>query len=247
MARRDEIVAFASEYLEVGSYPDHCPVGLQVTGSDEVARIACSVSSSRELFERAARGGAHLVLVHHGLFWDRDPRVVDPPMRDRLQALFAADLSLVAYHLALDAHHEIGNNALLLQALGVSETSCYGEVARVGELDDACSVGELSHRVQTAVGRKPLVFADGPDAISRVAVCTGSAASLFPRVIADGYDCFITGEPSEPTMMIAREAGVHFIAAGHYATETFGVKALAEVLAGEFGLSWEFVDLPNPV
>src|SRR6187549_2513672 len=118
MARRDEILAFAAEYLELDAYPDYGPMGLQVAGSGEVAKIACGVSASRELFERAGQGGAQLLIVHHGLFWDRDPRIVDGLMRGRLQALFAYDLTLASYHLALDAHSEVGNNALLAAELG---------------------------------------------------------------------------------------------------------------------------------
>ena len=216
-------------------------------GADEVTRIVCGVSSSRELFERAAERGAQMVLVHHGLFWERDDRVVGPLMRDRLRALFDADVTLAAYHLALDAHPEVGNNAFLCRELGVEPERRFADVGWGGPLAEPRDVAELSARVQEVVGRMPLVFSYGPETIERVAICSGGAARLLADAVAEGYDCFVTGEAAEPTKHAAKEAGVHFVAAGHYATETLGVRALAERIAQEFSLEWEFVDLPNPV
>jgi dinuclear metal center YbgI/SA1388 family protein len=247
MASRDEIVEFASAHLDVASYPDYGPVGLQVVGADEVSRIVCSVSCSLELFAEAARRRAELVLVHHGLFWDREPRVIGRALRDRLKALFDADLNLVAYHLALDAHPEVGNNALLARELGVRAAARFAGVGWAGPLERPCPIGELAERVRDRLGRDPLVFASGPEPVRTVAICSGGAARVLDEAIAAGYDCLLTGEPAEPTMMAAREAGVHFVAAGHYATETLGVQALAALLADRFGLAWEFVDLPTPV
>jgi dinuclear metal center YbgI/SA1388 family protein len=247
MASRDEIVAFANEYLDLASYPDYGPMGLQVVGADEVTRLACGVSASLELFRRAADTGAQLLLVHHGLFWDRDPRVVDRALRARLQTLFDADLSLAAYHLALDAHPEVGNNALLCRALGIEPARGFAEVGYGGPLAQPCTIAELAARIEAEFGRAPLVLGAGPERIEQVAVCSGSAARFLADAAAQGYECFLTGEPAEPSLMIAREAGVHLVAAGHYATETLGVKALAATLAERFGVEWEFVDLPNPV
>ena len=247
MASRDDIVAFADEYLDAASYPDHGPVGLQVTGSEEVRKIACGVSASRELFERAATAGVQLVLVHHGLFWDRDTRVVGPVMRERLRVLFDAGLTLLAYHLALDAHPEVGNNALLCRGLGVEPEERFAGIGFGGRLAGPLSVEELAGRLDALLGREPLVFPYGPERIERVAVCSGGAAQYLAEAAADGYDCYVTGEAAEPTMRSALELGVHFVAGGHYATETLGVQALAARLAERFGLEWEFVDLPNPV
>jgi dinuclear metal center YbgI/SA1388 family protein len=247
MAPRDEIIAFADEYLELDAYPDYGPMGLQVTGAAEISKIVCGVSASLELFNRAAAAGANLVLVHHGLFWDRDPRTIDVVMRRRLEALFDADLNLAAYHLALDAHPEVGNNALLCRALGIEPARRFAGVGFGGPLAEACSVEELAGRVEGELGRVPLVFGSGPDRIEQVAVCSGGAAGYLARAAAEGYDCYLTGEPAEPSMMSAREAGLHFVAAGHHATETLGVQALSDLLARRFGLDWEFVDLPNPV
>jgi len=247
MASRDEIVAFANDFLDVGSYPDYGPMGLQVSGADEVSKIACGVSASRELFERASAAGAQLVLVHHGLMWDKDPRVIGPLERGRLEALFRGDLNLVAYHLALDAHPEIGNNALLAAELGVEVEQRFTDWGYGGRLPEPMPVSALADRVQEKLDRPPLVFAYGPDEVVRVAVLTGGAARYVRDAAAGGYDCFVTGEADEPTKYAAKEAGIHFIAGGHYATETLGVRALAAKLAGEFGIEWEFVDLPNPV
>jgi dinuclear metal center YbgI/SA1388 family protein len=247
MESRDEILAFAAELLELDSYPDYGPMGLQVAGADEVVKIACGVSASRELFERATEVGAQLVLVHHGLFWDKDSRVVDRVMRGRLQALFAGDLTLAAYHLALDAHPELGNNALLAGELGVSTDERFSPWGYGGRLGAPTTVSDFSTLVQEKLGRMPLVFSYGPETIERVAILTGGAARYVEQAAAGGYDCFVTGEADEPTKHAAKEAGIHFVAGGHYATETLGVRALAAKLAEQFSLEWEFVDLPNPV
>ena len=247
MASRDDIVAFANDLLQLSSYPDYGPMGLQVVGAPEVNRIACGVSASRELFERAAAARAEMVLVHHGLFWDRDSRVVNEIMRGRLQALFAADLNLVAYHLALDAHPELGNNAILARELGVERERPFIGIGWGGPLTEATGVSELAARVEAVVGRKPLVFPYGPERIERVAICSGGAARHVDDAVAEGYDCFLTGEVDEPTEARAKEAQIHFFAGGHYATETSGVRALSARLADEFGLEWEFIDVPSPV
>ena len=247
MAPRDEIVAFANELLDTGSYPDFGPMGLQVSGADEVTKIACGVSASRELFERAFEAGAQLVLVHHGLFWEKDPRVIGPLQRGRLEALFRADLNLVAYHLALDAHPEIGNNALLADELGVERERRFTDWGYGGKLAAPTTMSDFSTLVQERLGRMPLVFSYGPETIERVAILTGGAARYIDQAAAEGYDCFVTGEADEPTKYAAKEAAIHFVAGGHYATETLGVRALAAKLADEFGVEWEFLDLPNPV
>jgi dinuclear metal center YbgI/SA1388 family protein len=248
MAARDEIIAWADEYLDVASYPDYGPMGLQVVGTAEVRRIVCGVSASRELFQRAAEAEAQLVLVHHGLFWERDSRVIGPVLRERLRALFDADLNLVAYHLALDAHEEVGNNALLCDELGVDRERRFADgYGFGGRLAEPVPISHLAERAQQRLGQMPLVFSYGPEAVERVAVCSGGAARYLAQAAAEGYDCFVTGEADEPTKHAAKEAGVHFVAGGHYATETLGVRALAAKLAERFDLAWEFVDLPNPV
>ena len=247
MADRDEILAFASELLDLDAYPDYGPMGLQVGGAREVDRIACGVSSSLELFERTATAGAQLLLVHHGLLWDRDSRVIDDAMRRRLQVLLEAEITLAAYHLALDAHPEVGNNALLARALGIDSAEPFAEIGFGGPLAEPVSVDEFAARVHEQLGSDPVVFAHGPERIERAAVITGGAARYLADAAREGYDLFLTGEPAEPTLHTARELGIHFVAAGHYATERIGIQALAKRIAQQFDLEWEFIDLPNPV
>jgi dinuclear metal center YbgI/SA1388 family protein len=247
VADRDEILASASELLDLEAYPDYGPMGLQVAGAREVGRIACGVSASLQLFERAAALGAQMLLVHHGLLWDRDSRVIDDAMRRRLKALFDADITLAAYHLALDAHPEVGNNALLARELGIEPSEQFAGIGFGGPLAEPVSVDQFAARVQEKLGSEPVVFAHGPDPVERAAVVTGGAARHLADAAREGYDLFLTGEPAEPSLHTARELGIHFVAAGHYATERIGVQALAKRLAEQFDLEWEFIDLPNPV
>jgi dinuclear metal center YbgI/SA1388 family protein len=248
MARRDEIVAFANTLLEVEKWQEFAPPGLQVVGSDEVTLLACGVSASLELFERAVAAGAELVLVHHGLFWRNEPLVVDRRLRGRLEALFAANMSLVAYHLALDAHPEMGNSAQLARRIGIGEPiETFAEVGVGGRLSQPVPIADLAARVHETVDRKPLVFAGGPELVERVAVSTGAAGYDLIRAAHEGYDCLVTGEPEEPSLQTARELGIHLIAAGHDATERLGVQALAARIGAEFSLPWEFIDVDNPV
>ncbi len=247
MARRDEIIAFADELLDIGSFRDYGPMGMQVIGSEEVTKVVCGVSSSRELFQRAAAAGAELVLVHHGLLWENEPRTIDARMKGRLRTLFDADITLAAYHLALDAHPEIGNNALLAHELGVDVEEPFAGIGVGGRFAEPPTIAELVVLVRRAVDREPLVFSEGPERIRRAAVVTGGAARHLSEAAAGGYDVLVTGEAAEPTMMTARELGIHFVAAGHYATERLGVQALAARIAEQFGIDWEFVELENPV
>ena len=247
MAQRDEIIRYANELLEIHRFPEYGTPGLQVLGADEVTKVACGVSSSLEVFERAAAAGAQLVIVHHGMFWRNEPVWIDRRQRGRLQALFAADLNLAAYHLALDAHPEIGNNALLAAALGVEVDGPFGEVGQGGRLAEPAGIDEFVGRVRETVAREPLVFAHGPVRIERVAICSGGAGRHLIDAAHEGYDVLVTGEPEEPSLQTSRELGIHFVAGGHDATERLGVQALSQRLAERFGLEWEFLAVENPV
>jgi dinuclear metal center YbgI/SA1388 family protein len=247
MAHRDEIVALANELLQVDRFPEFGRPGLQVAGADDVTKVACGVSASLELFERAAAAGAQLVLVHHGLFWRNEPLWVDRRLRRRLEALFRADLSLVAYHLALDAHPELGNNAQLAAALGIERDGDFGPVGLAGRLTEPCDVETFQDRVLTVTQRYPTVFPHGPEPIERVAVSTGAAGYDLIEAAHAGFDLFLTGEPEEPSQATARELGIHFVAAGHHASERLGVQALAARLADELDLEWEYLEVENPV
>lgn len=247
VANRDEIVAFADQLLDAGSFRDYGPMGMQVVGAEEVTKIVCAVSASLELFEQAAAAGAQMVLVHHGVLWENEPRTIDRRMKSRLQALFDADLALVAYHLALDAHPEIGNNVLLARELGIEVEGPFADIGVGGSFPGGVSIDELVARLGRSVGREPLVFADGPARIGRAAVVTGGGARFVSDAAAQEYDALVTGEAAEPTMMNARELGIHLLAGGHYATERLGIQALAARIAGRFDVEWEFIELDNPV
>jgi len=247
VAPRDGIIAFADELLDIDSFRDYGPMGMQVVGAEEVTKVVCGVSASQELFTQAGNRGAQLVVVHHGLFWDNEPRVVDERMKRRLQTLFDANITLAAYHLALDAHPEVGNNVLLARELGMEVETTFAEIGVGGRFGEPITISELAERVERAVRHVPVLFSDGPERIERAAVVSGGAARYLSRAASERYDVLITGEAAEPTMMAARELGIHFVAAGHYATERLGVQALSARIAERFGIDWEFVELENPV
>lgn len=248
-----EAIAEMDRLLEPQRFKDYGPNGLQVPGRPEVARIATGVSASAELFELAAKERADLLLVHHGLFWGSGPGSIDATMKRRLKVLFDADISLAAYHLPLDAHPEVGNNALLARALGADDLQPFalhaGEpIGFLASLPDGGLLApDLFARVAQVTAREPLVFDAGPDCVRHLAIVSGGASDYLAEAVAAGADAFLTGEPSERVMSQAREAQIHFIAAGHYATETFGVKRLGEHLSERFGLEHAFLDVPNPI
>jgi dinuclear metal center YbgI/SA1388 family protein len=253
MARRDDLIAEIDSLLEPAAFRDLGPNGLQVPGAEEVTRVVTGVSASRALIEAAIEHEAQLVLVHHGLFWDFHPTGLSPILAERLRLLFRHDVNLAAYHLPLDGHESVGNNAQLAERLGCASHEPFGEgfgrpIGRVGSFGAAgVAAGELFERVADVCGREPLVFDAGPERVRRIGIISGSAAKSLPEAIAAGLDAFLTGEPAEHVMADAHEAGIHFIAAGHYATETFGVRALGDRLASSFGVEHVFVDIPNPI
>jgi dinuclear metal center YbgI/SA1388 family protein len=252
MARRDEIVAHLDELLEIHSFTDYGPNGLQVPGAEEVSLVVTGVSAQRELFERAAEAGAQLIVCHHGLFWDFHPRALGPAMKERLKLLFDADLSLAAYHLPLDAHPEVGNNALICAELGLDRAEPFAEhrgrpIGFVGRSAEGVPFDELRRRCVAAFGQEPFVWDAGPDVVRSVGVVSGGAPGNFGEAIARGVDAFLTGETAEHVMAEARENRVHFIAGGHYATETFGIRRLGDLVADKFGVEHQFMDIPNPI
>jgi dinuclear metal center YbgI/SA1388 family protein len=247
MVHADVLITRLDELLTPAAFDDLGPNGLQVPGAGEVRRVLTGVTAQRELIERAIAAQAQLVLVHHGLFWSFDPPGLTPVLAERLRPLFKHDIGLAAYHLPLDAHPEVGNNALLAEALGAAGHVPFADVGRGATFAEPVPAGELFARVEAVTGRTPLVFDAGPAAVRRLAIVSGGAASRLGRAVAEGYDAFLTGEPKEHVMADAREAGIHFIAAGHYATETFGVRRLGDLLAAEFGVEHVWADIPNPV
>jgi dinuclear metal center YbgI/SA1388 family protein len=251
-----DVLAEADRLLEPERFDDYCVNGLQVPGPAEVQRIASGVSAHVELFERAAESGAGLLLVHHGLFWGPGVRAIDATLHRRLKVLFAADIALAAYHLPLDAHPELGNNALLARALGAEHMQPFGSyrgetigfLASLGiDAEDGVEAAELFARVGRVTSREPLVLGSGPPRIQRLAIVSGAGSDFAEEAAAAGAQALLTGEPAERVTATARELGLHVIAAGHHATETLGIRALGELLAGRFGLDHVFIDVPNPV
>ena len=247
MADAAELIRALDELLDPGAFDDMGPNGLQVPGAAGIDHVVTGVTAQRALFDRAVRERAQLVLVHHGLFWDRSPTGLSPVLAERLRVLFRHDVGLAAYHLPLDAHPEVGNNALLADALGASGHVAFAGMGRGAAFAEPLPAAELFARVAAVTGREPLVFDAGPPAVRRLAIVSGGGAGRLDLAIAEGFDAFMTGEPREHVMADAREAGIHFIAAGHYATETFGVRRLGDWLAERFGVRHTWVDLPNPV
>lgn len=215
--------------------------------------VVTGVSANLELIERALAAEAQLIVVHHGLFWDGQPRSLDERTAGRLRPLLAAGAALAGYHLPLDAHPEIGNNALLCRELGftVAEerfSAIQGRpIGIVGRHAEGVPIDELIERVGTAVDRPPLHQGAGPHRVRSVGVVTGAGASAIHEASGLGLDLLLTGEPSEYVMADATETGIHVLAAGHWATETFGVRALGDRIAQRFGVEHRFVAVPNPV
>ncbi len=244
------LVQEADRYLDAARISDYCPNGLQVEGRSQVARIISGVTASQALLDAAVEARADVVLVHHGYFWkNEDARVVGMKQR-RLKTLLVNEISLLAYHLPLDVHPEVGNNVRLGALLGLRtegplDPANPHSVGLVGSLESPLAPSEFMQRIHQVLGREPLLV-EGCGPIKRVAWCTGGAQGYIDQAVAAGVDAYITGEISEPTAHIARENGLSFFAAGHHATERYGVRALGEYLAGRFGIEHQFIDCPNP-
>jgi dinuclear metal center YbgI/SA1388 family protein len=248
-----QLVAELDDFLESEAVADYCPNGLQVEGRAEVQSIVSSVSASRALFTRAADHEADLVLVHHGILWNdmAPPRIVGS-FRERVRILLENQMSLVAYHLPLDRHPELGNAAQLARRLGLQELEPFGENRGVsagvcGVFPEPVEAEELFAAVAEACDREPQIFEGNRRLISSVGIVTGGAQREYHQAVASGLDAYITGEATEWVLHQAAEDGVHYLAAGHYATERFGVQALGRWIAERHGLDVEFIDLPNPV
>jgi dinuclear metal center YbgI/SA1388 family protein len=245
------LLAAADEILEPTRFSDYCPNGLQVAGAETVTRIISGVTASQALIEAAIEEKADAILVHHGYFWRGEDPCIVGMKRNRLALLLANNISLIAYHLPLDAHPVLGNNAQLAKRLGIAvdgglEATNPRSVGNVGYLPEAMSASAFAEHVAGVLGRKPLLELGHERAIKRIAWCTGGAQSYIEKAAAAGVDAYLSGEVSEPTILAARELGIHYIAAGHHATERYGIQALAGNLAEKFGLYHRFIDIDNP-
>ncbi len=246
MANLTDIVAYCNERLDVAAFDDYCPNGLQVEGRAEVARIVSGVTASQALIEAAVDAKADLLLVHHGYFWRGEAAPLVGMKGRRIRTLMFAGLSLLAYHLPLDAHPELGNNRRLAVSLGFDAGGEVDGLLWGTDLPVTITAADLTARVASALGRAPLVVGAARP-IRRVAWCTGAAQGMIEQAAAAGYDAFISGEISEHTVHQARELDVLYFAAGHHATERYGVQALGDELARRFGVTHAFIDIENPV
>ena len=245
----NELRDYNASLLQTNLFRDYCPNGVQVEGRAEVRRIATGVTASQHVLDEAIEWGADAILVHHGYFWRNEDATITGIKKRRIAQLLHNDVSLLAYHLPLDAHGELGNNAQLGRLFGLTGQGRFGEqnIAWLGELEQPLSLSQFTRQLAHDLQRTPLVIGDGARNIQKVAWCSGAAQGYFEAAIAQGVDAYITGEISEQNYHLANESGVVFIAAGHHATERLGIQALGEHLSSQFGLEHRFFDQANPV
>jgi dinuclear metal center YbgI/SA1388 family protein len=245
---REELQKYLNELLAVETYQDYCPNGLQVEGCDVIERIVTGVTASQRLIEEAIAHNAQAILVHHGYFWKGESASICGIKRTRVATLLEHDISLFAYHLPLDAHEQFGNNVQLANHLGWQIDGVLpGTIGLLGRVDGTETGRSLKEKISTTLDFEVLHVGEDLDDIETIAWCTGAAQGYLEQAIAAGVDAFVSGEISEPTVHLAMESGVHYFAAGHHATERWGVKALGEHLAQQFSIDVQFVDLPIPV
>ena len=250
--RRDDLIRYLDTYLDAARDRDYGPNGLQVEGREQIETIVTAVSSCEELFVRARTLGADAVLVHHGIFWDGQPMVLKGFQLRRVRQLIEGNLNLIAYHLPLDRHGELGNNILAAKTFGLEQIVPFAphrglEIGFRGVFPQPLAEAELARRCREVYGQDPLVQSGGRVEIRSLGIVSGGAQREFYAAIDAGCDAFLTGEVSEWVMNVARETSVTYLAAGHYATERLGIRRLGEHLAEKFGVVAHFVDIPNPV
>ena len=248
---RDVLAQFLATELQTARSRDYCPNGVQVEGRDEIKIIVSGVTASLALLEQAVLLKADAVLVHHGYFWRGEDMRVTGQKHKRLKLLLGSDISLFAYHLPLDMHPTLGNNAQLAKLLGIAPTARFGDddLGWLGRMMDESihTTGELAKHIERKLGRSPLLIGSPDQQLGQVAWCTGAAQNMLEQAISVGASVYLSGEISEPTVHLARESGVAYLACGHHATERYGVLALGEYIANEFGIAHHFIDIDNPV
>jgi dinuclear metal center YbgI/SA1388 family protein len=244
-----KLCEFCDEYLKVDEFNDYCPNGLQVEANSQVERIVCGVTASQALIEAAIDQGADTLIVHHGYFWKGESQPITGYKGRRISSLIKNNINLLAYHLPLDAHPEVGNNVQLGRIMGWNTSASFGEQNLVleGSLAQSQTLAEVSRQIEAKLATTTLSISAGDHSIERIAWCTGAAQGFIEAAAECGVDAFVSGEISEPTFHLARELGIHYIAAGHHASERYGVQALAKVIADRFGIRQQFIDIPNPV
>ncbi len=242
----DELCHFCDDYLSINEYSDFCPNGLQVEGKGIINHLVTGVTASLELIDAAIEQNADAILVHHGYFWKGEDQPLTGYKGKRIKALMQNDISLLAYHLPLDFHPTVGNNAQLGLRMGWLLTEQQAHLW-IGEVPEPCSVDNVLDELGEKLDSNPLLIVGGDRPVHRIAWCTGAAQSYLEQAAKQGVDLYISGEISEQTVHVAREMGIHYIAAGHHATERYGVQALGELLANRFSIYHEYIEVENPV
>lgn len=250
----DDLNNYLNQLLQPERFNDYCPNGLQVEGRPEVRHIVTGVTASYNLLEAAYKANADAILVHHGYFWRGESQAIIGIKKRRIQLLLQHDISLIAYHLPLDAHLTVGNNVMLAKKLGLTVSAWAGQKSKsepnliaIAELSQPQPLKDFVAMLNRALNRTALVIGDLEQSVQKIALCTGAAQGYIEQAVAAGVDVYISGEISEPTVHIAREEGIAYISAGHHATERYGIQALGEHLADKFDLTHTFIDCDNPV
>ncbi len=247
-----ELTGFIDDYLDIGAIADSSPKGLQVEGAADVKKIISGVSACLELFKEAKARGANAILVHHGMFWDSDPKVVRGSLKKRLKFLLENDISLLGYHLPLDRHPEVGNNIQIVKLLNLVDPEPFADyngktISYIAKTKDPAPVASFIEMVKDRINPDLRHYSFGPDEINTVAILSGGAPRHAREAVDRGADLFLTGEDTESIYHLSKEESLHYVAAGHHATERFGVMALGELLEQKFDIEAEFVDVPNPI
>ncbi|GAB6069555.1 Nif3-like dinuclear metal center hexameric protein [Thiomicrorhabdus hydrogeniphila] len=244
---RSELQSYLKNYLKVADFKDYAPNGLQVEGCEDIKVIVTGVTACQALIDEAIKLNADAILVHHGYFWKSEPEVITGFKQKRIKSLLLNDINLFGYHLPLDAHEELGNNALLGKLWNLQDITPLPGLVKLGKLPKAISIDDFKTEVSHSLKREVLYLPGGPQQVQTIAWCSGGAQGYIDQAIEWQADVYISGEVSEQTTHLAKECGIHYLAAGHHATERLGIKTLGEHLAQKFDLTCHFVDINNPV
>lgn len=249
---QSDIIAYCNQLLDIVNHRDYCPNGLQVEGDNRrVQKIAIGVSISLELIEKAIHCNADLIITHHGMIWDKDPRTINGPFRKKIKLLLDNGIATASYHLPLDYHSQLGNNVQLAEILELTDIQLLPEHLDYAEAvigtTSQVTIEDFQDLLRRKLDRPPVVLPFGKKKISKVVIITGGAQNYFMTAVENGADCFVTGEISEKNYGMSQEYGVHFVSAGHYATERYGILALGKHLRKEFQIDCEFIEIANPI
>ncbi len=247
MMQRSELTNYLNNFLDIESYKDYAPNGLQVEGKSEIKTIVTGVTACDALIDHAIELNADAILVHHGYFWKSEPVTITGYKQKRIKKLLLNNLNLYGYHLPLDGHDLLGNNAMLGQLWSLKDITSQAGLVRLGQLSDKMHIEDFKKMVDESLNRESLHLEGGADFVNTIAWCSGGAQGYIEQAIQWNADVYISGEVSEQTTHLARECGIHYLAAGHHATERLGIKALGEHLAEKFDVTCHFVDVQNPV